>query len=40
MKNVIVFVAAVCFGLVGFSEKVMAGPVPLSAHHLPDTPAP
>ena len=31
MKNIIVFVAAVCFGLVGFSEKVMAGPVPLSA---------
>lgn len=30
MKNIIVFVTAVCLTLVGFSEKAMAGPVPLS----------
>ena len=31
MKNIIVFVAAICLALVGFSEKVMAGPAPISA---------
>lgn len=31
MKNIIVFVAAFCLVSVGFSEKVLAGPVPLSA---------
>lgn len=31
MKNIIVFVAVFCLALVGFSEKVMAGPVPVSA---------
>jgi hypothetical protein len=31
MRNVIVFMAVICMVLVGFSEKVMAGPVPLSA---------
>jgi hypothetical protein len=31
MKNIIVFVMAVCLTLVGFSEKVMAGPAPISA---------
>jgi hypothetical protein len=31
MKNIIVFVAAFCLMLVGFSEKVMAGPAPISA---------
>src|SRR5580692_9413379 len=31
MKKIIVFVSALCFGLVGISEKVMAGPVPISA---------
>src|SRR5579859_7489146 len=31
MKNIIVFVAAFCFAMVGFSAKVMAGPTPLSA---------
>jgi hypothetical protein len=30
MKNIIVFVAAFCLALVGFSEKVMAGPAPIS----------
>ena len=30
MKKMIVFIAAFCLMLVGFSEKVMAGPVPLS----------
>ena len=30
MKKLIVFVAAFCLMLVGFSEKVMAGPTPLS----------
>lgn len=31
MKKFIVFVAAVCLAFVGFSEKVMAGPVAISA---------
>ncbi len=31
MKKIIVLVAAICFALVGFSDKVMAGPVPISA---------
>ena len=31
MKKFIVFVAAISLVLVGFSEKVMAGPVPVSA---------
>jgi hypothetical protein len=31
MKKIIVFVAAFCLALVGFSEKVLAGPVPVSA---------
>ncbi len=31
MKKIIIFVAAFCLALVGFSEKVQAGPVPLSA---------
>lgn len=31
MKNIIVLVVAVCLTLVGFSEKVMAGPAPISA---------
>jgi len=31
MKKIIVFVAAICLVLVGFSEKVMAGPMPISA---------
>jgi hypothetical protein len=31
MKKIIVFVAAVCFAFYGFTEKVMAGPVPVSA---------
>src|SRR5665213_3558459 len=31
MKKIIVFVAAVCLVLVGFSEKAMAGPIPISA---------
>jgi hypothetical protein len=30
MKNIIVFVAAFCLAMVGFSEKVLAGPTPLS----------
>jgi hypothetical protein len=30
MKKIIGLVAAICFALVGFSEKVMAGPAPLS----------
>lgn len=30
-KKVIVFVAAFCLAFVGFSEKVMAGPAPISA---------
>jgi hypothetical protein len=34
MKKIIVVVAAVCLGLVGFTEKVMAGPVPLSAQEV------
>jgi len=32
MKKAIVFVTAFCLAMVGFSGKVMAGPVPLSAH--------
>jgi hypothetical protein len=31
MKKIIVLVAAICFALVGLSDKVMAGPVPISA---------
>ncbi len=31
MKNIIVFLAAFCLVSVGFSEKVMAGAVPISA---------
>ena|SRR5579859_3774997 len=31
MKKIIVLMAAVCWALVGFSEKLMAGPVPVSA---------
>jgi hypothetical protein len=31
MKKIIVFVVAICFGVAGFAEKVMAGPVPISA---------
>jgi hypothetical protein len=31
MKNIMVFVLAVCFAFYGFTEKVMAGPVPVSA---------
>jgi hypothetical protein len=30
MKKMIVLALAVCLALVGFSEKVMAGPVPMS----------
>ena len=30
MKKIIGLVAVICFALVGFSEKVMAGPAPLS----------
>jgi hypothetical protein len=30
MKNIMVFLAVFCLALVGFSEKVMAGPVPIS----------
>ncbi len=31
MKNIIVFVTVLCFALVGFTEKAMARPVPISA---------
>jgi hypothetical protein len=31
MKKIIVLAAAVCFAFLGFTEKVLAGPVPLSA---------
>jgi hypothetical protein len=31
MKNIVIFVAVFCLALVGFPEKVMAGPVPVSA---------
>jgi len=31
MKKVIILVAAICLALVGFSDRVMAGAVPLSA---------
>src|SRR5580700_7287696 len=34
MKKIIVVVAAVCLGLFGFSEKVMAGPAPISAQEI------
>jgi hypothetical protein len=34
MKNIMVFVAAFCFAMVGFSQKVMAGPVPVSAQEV------
>jgi hypothetical protein len=30
MKNILVFVAVFCLALVGFSEEVTAGPVPMS----------
>lgn len=30
MKNIVVFVAAFCLAMVGFSEKAMAGATPLS----------
>jgi hypothetical protein len=31
MKNIIAFVAAICFMLAGFTEKAMAGATPISA---------
>jgi hypothetical protein len=31
VKNTMVFVAAICFAFYGFTGKVMAGPVPVSA---------
>ncbi|HEY5038604.1 MAG TPA: hypothetical protein VIJ93_05975 [bacterium] len=31
MKNIVIFMAAFCLALVGFSDKVMAGPAPISA---------
>ena len=31
MKKVIILVTAFCFTMVGFSQRVMAGPAPLSA---------
>ena len=31
MKKIIIFVAAICLTLVGFSERVLAGPMPISA---------
>jgi hypothetical protein len=34
MKKIIVVVAAVCLVWVGFSEKVMAGPVPVSPQEM------
>ena len=34
MKKIIVVVAAVCLVLVGFSEKAMAGPMPVSAQEI------
>jgi hypothetical protein len=31
MKKIIIFVAAFCLALVGFTERVLAGPMPISA---------
>ena len=34
MKKIIIFTVAICLALLSFSEKVMAGPVPVSAQEI------